>query len=72
MLNICSVNVSFQKAPAYIRHMSLTYRLSVGVRNCGSTVLKTGFKNLEKLLYLCILWFWILITASIIINYKRL
>jgi len=55
MLNILSVNVQFQDASADLRHISLIYRLSLF--SADHSFKKTDFKNLEQLLYLCILWF---------------
>src|SRR6218665_1379321 len=35
------------------------------------TVCKTGLENSEQSLYLCILWFWILIKGHLIIKHTR-
>src|SRR6218665_3852432 len=52
-LNIRSVNVQFQDAPADLRHISLIYISFFSEPQFE----KTSFKNLEQSLYLCILWF---------------
>jgi len=57
MQNICNVSVWYPNAPADIRHLLV----------CGPQFDKTGLENLEQLLYLCIFWFRIWITAS---NYQ--
>jgi len=61
MLNICYVNVSGRSCgpSPYIFGIYLFYS--------EPQFEKTGSENLEKSLYLCILWFWILIMAS---NYQ--
>jgi len=70
MLNICSINVYFQDAPADLSHrpISLMYNIyRKFIFFSGSQFKKTGLENLEQSLYLCILWFWIWIKAS---NYQ--
>ena len=58
--SICSVNVLYQNAPVDLCHISLIYIYW----SVDHNLKKTGLENLEQLLYLCIFWFWILITAS--------
>jgi len=60
MLNICSVNIEFQDAPADLRLISLIYISFLS----GPQFEKSGLENfLEQQLYLCILRFLILIMA---------
>src|SRR6218665_2515649 len=54
MLNICSVNVWIQDAPADLRHnISLIYIRFLADHNLKAA----GLENLEQSLYLYILWF---------------
>jgi len=66
MLSICSVNVGYSfRTPLRTFALYLWYISLFSADH--SLKKKTGLENLEQSIYLCILWLWILNTAS---NYQ--